>query len=270
MKQTRSFFTLIELLVVIAIIAILASMLLPALAKARDLARSSSCANNFKTIGTAQAIYSQDNQDWIVPSFTGKWADDMFWNFLSGVKNDGTRQGANCGVTYYGWMTPKFTKGTFACPSEQVPFGPASDKQYAYLHVAVNNFLTAARPNQGTFTDWRTGASVSHQYMYRKTSSITQASQALLCGDNKVIDGWSAYNVYFFAFRHGGEDARPALPSASLIPPLSPSKGKTNLVYMDGHVGSKKFEQLYRQDKSSDNNAAMMVGINLDRGTTSF
>ena len=62
MRKTKGF-TLIELLVVMAIIIILAGLLMPALGRAREQARKTTCANNLKQIGTAIMMYTADNSE---------------------------------------------------------------------------------------------------------------------------------------------------------------------------------------------------------------
>jgi prepilin-type N-terminal cleavage/methylation domain-containing protein/prepilin-type processing-associated H-X9-DG protein len=114
----RHGFTLIELLVVIAIIAILAAILFPVFAKAREKARQSSCLNNMKQIGLAVLQYSQDYDE------RHPWGDSVAWGTAGNEPLTGIACPAYPAHPYGGFVDRIFpyvkNVQVFLCPSDSL------------------------------------------------------------------------------------------------------------------------------------------------------
>jgi prepilin-type N-terminal cleavage/methylation domain-containing protein/prepilin-type processing-associated H-X9-DG protein len=114
--MTRRGFTLIELLVVIAIIAILAAILFPVFAKAREKARQTSCLNNLRQIGTAFRMYTQDyDERWPLNAYT-----------LAGGAGSGSTAAGTTELWYHTLVPYMKNYQIFKCPSATYDAFPAS------------------------------------------------------------------------------------------------------------------------------------------------
>jgi prepilin-type N-terminal cleavage/methylation domain-containing protein/prepilin-type processing-associated H-X9-DG protein len=130
--QLRKGFTLIELLVVIAIIAILAAILFPVFAQAREQARKISCVSNARQIGLGIAMYIQDYDEMYVPYFSGYvpatnayTSPQYYWpQLISPYIQKATGHGIG------GQALPSDLSGVYRCPD--APYNAAAALAYGY------------------------------------------------------------------------------------------------------------------------------------------
>lgn len=253
-------FTLIELLVVVAIIALLISILLPSLSRAREQSKQLLCNTNLRTIGQAAAIYRDENDEWGIRGIAGFGGGDNipeYHIFATSIL-------PYVGSPYDGPMGPRdlFRAGVipnnplpgilrstdvYQCPNHPEPLNPldyvASAFPVQYTQASIDWDVAGGGQAGDRYEGVPGNSGVTYRAEYRMTEfeAVVAPSRITLATESHVSLTGAGATLRFYHFFLTSQ-----LPFGAFPRTASDQRhpGGINLLFFDGHAETKPLEQV--------------------------
>lgn len=251
----RKGFTLIELLVVISIIAMLISILLPALGKARESSRMIACASKIRQVGMGTLMYSQQFNDTLPPdgiyNKNGEstrsrktWWPSLIYQYATG-KSQPENPGGGWGDLYWGMKGSGFGGNLFCCPD-------ADQSRQSDQEVVIEREVTYGM----NFTAFNAVYYNSTRW-FTRTTEVYQPSTTVWASDSAQTSG-TTFSILVSAWGPGGGTTwAPSLRhlgglgTGELATEWVPQNGgKANSWFVDGHVALVGYDEITGDSKN--------------------